>query len=143
MSKAKAKPVQLPPPITALQAAEALGLSDPDAAEGVAHMVNGAIAACGALMRAAGRETADAPPPRIPASVLRELLELRELHHAARVYYERYAQDEADSLEHCLSSEQHRDAKALRDALADVRDSEIRRGAFKACQPQQDFVLVP
>lgn len=137
------QPVELPPPITALQAAEALGLSDPDAAEGVAHMVNGAIAACGALMRAAGRDTAEAPPPRIPASVLRELLELRELHHAARVYYERYAQDEADSASNCVTAEQHRDAKALRDALAAVRDSEIRRGAFKAAEPQQEFILVP
>lgn len=45
--------VELPPTITVEDAAEAVGLED-ERAVTVAHMVNGAIAACGAFIKAAG-----------------------------------------------------------------------------------------
>jgi hypothetical protein len=48
---------------------------------------------------------------------------LAEVERVARIYYTRYAQDEAEELGCCLNDQQHEDAKALRDALAAVGGS--------------------
>lgn len=46
------------------------------------------------------------------------------LKQAAATYFERYCQDEADDVENCVAGEQqHRDAIALRDALATLGDT--------------------
>ncbi|APQ14610.1 hypothetical protein BJP27_24495 (plasmid) [Pseudomonas oryzihabitans] len=79
-------------------------------------------------------------PDRVPASVLRELVELRQLHQASRAYFERFLQDEAADRENCISDDQHELAAALRDVLAAVRESEIQRGAFKAIEPPREPV---
>jgi hypothetical protein len=49
-----------------------------------------------------------------------ELDHLRALAAAARRYFVGYVQDEAAERECCLSDEQHEDAQALEQALADV-----------------------
>lgn len=46
--------VELPPTITADDVAESLGMDDYDLSLSMAHMVNGAIAACGSFVKAAG-----------------------------------------------------------------------------------------
>ena len=50
-------------------------------------------------------------------SVDAEIERLLEVERAARRYYERYCQDEADESEWVCGEEQRRDAQALRDAL--------------------------
>ena len=46
-----------------------------------------------------------------------QIEQLLEVERAARRYYERYCQDEADGSEWVCGEEQRRDAQALRDAL--------------------------
>jgi hypothetical protein len=45
---------------------------------------------------------------------------LKAVAKAARRYFVGYVQDEADDMECCISEAQHEDAKALKQALADL-----------------------
>jgi hypothetical protein len=51
-----------------------------------------------------------------------EIDALRAVADAARRYFIGYVQDEADDMERCISEQQHKDAKALDKALADLAD---------------------
>lgn len=54
---------------------------------------------------------------RVPAGFYRELLALRDLRDAVRVYHDRFMLDEIETAEVCCVEGQHDDAVRVHDAL--------------------------
>ena len=66
-----------------------------------------------------------APTNALMREAADQIERLSAVAEAARRYYDRYAQDEAEDVEDCVCGrEQHEDAKALRNALSFLRPNE-------------------
>jgi hypothetical protein len=57
---------------------------------------------------------------RVPAGFYRELLALRQLRDATKVYHDKYMLDEVETAEVCCVEGQHDDAVAVHNALDDA-----------------------
>ena len=55
--------------------------------------------------------------PNLAMIAPEELARLRRIEQAARRYFTRWALDEAEDVDCCISTDHHADAKALQDAL--------------------------